>query len=72
MTSINMLLTRARIKLQGTIVAKIRLATNATKEVDRKREVKEAQIEDTGAKELEERRATWDISRGQFEKFQSW
>ena len=58
--------------LQGTVVAKIRLAYNATNNIQRKKDTKEAQIEKTVLRELEERRKTWDINRGQFEKFQDW
>jgi hypothetical protein len=53
-------------------VAKIHLATNATQNVERKRAIKEAQIEGAALRELEDRHATWDITRGQFEKFQQW
>jgi hypothetical protein len=56
----------------GTVIAKIRLAYNATGSVQRKKDTKEAQIEKTVLRELEERRRTWDINRGQFEKFQQW
>uniref|UniRef100_A0A915E551 DUF7753 domain-containing protein n=1 Tax=Ditylenchus dipsaci TaxID=166011 RepID=A0A915E551_9BILA len=56
----------------GTVVAKIRLAYNATKSIERKKALKESQIEKTVLNELEERRKTWDISKGQFEKFQQW
>uniref|UniRef100_A0A7E4VPI5 DUF7753 domain-containing protein n=1 Tax=Panagrellus redivivus TaxID=6233 RepID=A0A7E4VPI5_PANRE len=56
----------------GTVVAKIRMAYNATNAINNKRSTKEAQIEATVMRELEERRRNWDINRGQFEKFQSW
>ncbi|KAI6183457.1 hypothetical protein M3Y97_00491200 [Aphelenchoides bicaudatus] len=56
----------------GTIVAKVRLAFNATGNIARKRALKEAQIERMVASELEERRNTWDINKGQFDKFQQW
>jgi len=56
----------------GTVIAKIRMAYNATAAIIKKRETKEAQIEKTVMKELEERKRTWDINRGQFEKFQQW
>lgn len=54
------------------MIAKIRLAYNATRAIQRKKDVKEAQIEKMVKRELEERRQTWDINRGQFEKFQQW
>lgn len=54
------------------MVAKIRLAYNATRAIQRKKDVKEAQIEKMVKRELEERRQTWDINQGQFEKFQQW
>ncbi|PIO61257.1 hypothetical protein TELCIR_17227, partial [Teladorsagia circumcincta] len=56
----------------GSVIAKIRLAFNATGSVERKRLLKEAQIEETVAKELEERRRTWDVNNGQFDKFSQW
>ncbi|KAI1699951.1 hypothetical protein Ddc_18335 [Ditylenchus destructor] len=56
----------------GTVVAKIRLALNATGAIEQKKVIKERQIEDTVLRELEERRKTWDINRGQFDKFQQW
>ncbi|PIO65526.1 hypothetical protein TELCIR_12796 [Teladorsagia circumcincta] len=57
---------------KGSVIAKIRLAFNATGSVERKRLLKEAQIEETVAKELEERRRTWDVNNGQFDKFSQW
>uniref|UniRef100_A0A8R1DSR3 DUF7753 domain-containing protein n=2 Tax=Caenorhabditis japonica TaxID=281687 RepID=A0A8R1DSR3_CAEJA len=56
----------------GSVIAKIRLAFNATGSILRKRELKEEQIEATVAKELEERRRTWDVNNGQFDKFSQW
>ncbi|WKX95452.1 hypothetical protein Q1695_012144 [Nippostrongylus brasiliensis] len=56
----------------GSVIAKIRLAFNATGTIARKRLLKEAQIEETVAKELEERRRTWDVNNGQFDKFSQW
>ncbi|PAV90122.1 hypothetical protein WR25_13326 [Diploscapter pachys] len=56
----------------GSVIAKIRLAFNATGAVERKKRVKEAQIEETVARELEERRRTWDVNNGQFDKFSQW
>ncbi|VDM52145.1 unnamed protein product [Angiostrongylus costaricensis] len=56
----------------GSVIAKVRLAFNATGAIERKRLLKEAQIEDTVAKELEERRRTWDVNNGQFDKFSQW
>ncbi|CAI5440804.1 unnamed protein product [Caenorhabditis angaria] len=56
----------------GSVIAKIRLAFNATGPVLRKRLLKESQIEETVAKELEERRRTWDVNNGQFDKFSQW
>lgn len=48
------------------------MAFNATGGIARKRALKEAQIERMVAAELEERRSTWDINKGQFDKFQQW
>uniref|UniRef100_A0A914YF36 DUF7753 domain-containing protein n=1 Tax=Panagrolaimus superbus TaxID=310955 RepID=A0A914YF36_9BILA len=48
------------------------MAYNATGGIQRKKSTKEAQIERTVLRELEERKRTWDINRGQFEKFQQW
>ncbi|KAK6054388.1 hypothetical protein COOONC_08107 [Cooperia oncophora] len=45
---------------------------NATGAIERKRLLKEMQIEETVAKELEERRRTWDVNNGQFDKFSQW
>ncbi|CAD6199943.1 unnamed protein product [Caenorhabditis auriculariae] len=56
----------------GSVIAKIRLAYNATGAVARKKQLKELQIEETVAKELEDRRRTWDVNNGQFEKFSQW
>ncbi|CAI4232740.1 unnamed protein product [Auanema sp. JU1783] len=56
----------------GSVIAKIRLAFNATGGVARKRQLKELQIEESVAKELEERRRTWDVNNGQFDKFSQW
>ncbi|TMS40230.1 hypothetical protein L596_006632 [Steinernema carpocapsae] len=56
----------------GSVVAKIRLAFNATGVVEQKRLAKEFQIEETVNKELEERRRNWDINNGQFDKFRQW
>ncbi|CAP27332.2 Protein CBG07012 [Caenorhabditis briggsae] len=56
----------------GSVIAKIRLAFNATGAILRKRQLKEEQIEETVAKELEERRRTWDVNNGQFDKFSQW
>ncbi|KAI6232706.1 hypothetical protein M3Y99_00994500 [Aphelenchoides fujianensis] len=56
----------------GTVVAKVRLAFNATGSVAKKRELKESQIERMVERELEERKESWDINRGQFEKFRDW
>lgn len=33
---------------------------------------KEAQIEESVMKELEERRRTWDVNNGQFDRFRQW
>lgn len=48
------------------------MAFNATGAIAHKRSLKEAQIEKMVATELEERKQTWDINKGQFEKFQQW
>ncbi|EPB74792.1 hypothetical protein ANCCEY_06099 [Ancylostoma ceylanicum] len=56
----------------GSVIAKIRLAFNATGNIERKRMLKEAQIEESVARELEERRRTWDVNNGQFDKFSQW
>jgi len=56
----------------GTVVAKFRLAHNATGAVRTKRINKEKQIEQTVLRELEDRRRTWDVNNGQFEKFRQW
>ncbi|ETN78004.1 hypothetical protein RB195_017446 [Necator americanus] len=56
----------------GSVIAKIRLAFNATGNIERKRLLKEAQIEESVARELEERRRTWDVNNGQFDKFSQW
>uniref|UniRef100_A0A914WBG2 DUF7753 domain-containing protein n=1 Tax=Plectus sambesii TaxID=2011161 RepID=A0A914WBG2_9BILA len=56
----------------GTVVAKFKLAYNATGNVLSKRANKERQIEQTVLAELEERRRTWDVNNGQFEKFRDW
>lgn len=56
----------------GTVVAKLRLAANATGEIAEKKRLKEALIEESVEKELEERRKNWDINNGQFEKFRQW
>ncbi|VDN06079.1 unnamed protein product [Thelazia callipaeda] len=56
----------------GTLVAKLRLAMNATGDVEEKKRIKEASIEENIQKELEERRKSWDINNGQFEKFRQW
>ncbi|VDM67409.1 unnamed protein product [Strongylus vulgaris] len=56
----------------GSVIAKIRLAFNATGNIERKRILKEAQIEESVARELEERRRTWDVNNGQFDKFSQW
>lgn len=56
----------------GTVVAKLRLAFNATGLLEQKRRNKEAQIEETVMRELEERRRTWNVNNGQFERFRQW
>lgn len=56
----------------GTVVAKIRLAYNATEAILQKKLRKEAQIEESVLKELEERRRTWDVNNGQFDRFRQW
>lgn len=53
-------------------MAKLRLAANATGEIAEKKRLKEALIEESVEKELEERRKNWDINNGQFEKFRQW
>uniref|UniRef100_A0A915Q0Z7 DUF7753 domain-containing protein n=1 Tax=Setaria digitata TaxID=48799 RepID=A0A915Q0Z7_9BILA len=56
----------------GTVVVKLRLATNATVEIAEKKRIKEELIGETIKKELEERRKKWDVSNEQFEKFRQW
>ncbi|KAK6103389.1 hypothetical protein QQG55_12300 [Brugia pahangi] len=56
----------------GTVVAKLRLAANATDEIDRRKRIKETLIEENIRKELEERGKTWNIGNEQFEKFRLW
>uniref|UniRef100_A0A0K0FJI2 DUF7753 domain-containing protein n=1 Tax=Strongyloides venezuelensis TaxID=75913 RepID=A0A0K0FJI2_STRVS len=56
----------------GTVVAKIKLALNATADIAEKKAIKEGQIERTVLRELEERKRNWDVNKGQFEKFQEW
>uniref|UniRef100_A0A915BVY8 DUF7753 domain-containing protein n=1 Tax=Parascaris univalens TaxID=6257 RepID=A0A915BVY8_PARUN len=56
----------------GTVVAKLRLAFNATGIVKQKKAAKEAQIEESVMRELEERRRTWDVNNGQFDRFRQW
>ncbi|CAJ0586607.1 unnamed protein product, partial [Mesorhabditis spiculigera] len=56
----------------GSVIAKIRLAFNATGAIAKKREQKEEQIQQTVLRELEERRRTWDVNNGQFDKFSQW
>ncbi|KAL3994042.1 hypothetical protein ACH3XW_20110 [Acanthocheilonema viteae] len=56
----------------GTVVAKLRLAANATSEIAERKRIKEALIEEAIRKELEERRRTWNIGNEQFEKFRLW
>ncbi|CAD5212456.1 unnamed protein product [Bursaphelenchus okinawaensis] len=56
----------------GTVVAKVRLAYNATGAIARKRDAKANQIKRMVERELAERKKSWDINRGQFEKFQQW
>ncbi|GMR36999.1 hypothetical protein PMAYCL1PPCAC_07194, partial [Pristionchus mayeri] len=56
----------------GSVIAKIRLAHNATGLVARKKQLKEEQIEQSVARELDQRRATWDVNNGQFDKFSQW
>ncbi|VDN56963.1 unnamed protein product [Dracunculus medinensis] len=56
----------------GTIVARLRLAYNATKEIAQKRALKEKQIEEMITRELEEKRRTWDVTNGEFQRFQKW
>ncbi len=58
--------------VQGTVVAKIRLAFNATGTIAEKRANKEAQIEESVQRELDERRRNWDVNNGQFDKFRQW
>ncbi|VDK76622.1 unnamed protein product [Gongylonema pulchrum] len=58
--------------IQGTVVAKLRLAANATPEIAQKKRIKEELITETVQKELEERRRSWDVNNGQFEKFRQW
>jgi hypothetical protein len=48
------------------------MAFNASGAVARKRALKEAQIERMVESELEERKQTWDINKGQFDRFQQW
>lgn len=59
-------------RLKGTVVAKLRLAFNATGIVKQKKAAKEAQIEESVMRELEERRRTWDVNNGQFDRFRQW
>lgn len=61
-----------KIFFQGTVVAKLRLAANATANIREKKRIKEMQIEDAVRKELEQRRQSWDVNNGQFEKFRQW
>ncbi|CAJ0945765.1 unnamed protein product, partial [Mesorhabditis belari] len=56
----------------GSVIAKIRMAFNATGQIARKKAMKETQIEETVLRELEERRRTWDVNNGQFDKFRQW
>lgn len=62
----------AVFRFQGTIVARLRLAYNATKEIAQKRALKEKQIEEMITRELEEKRRTWDVTNGEFQRFQKW
>lgn len=54
------------------MVAKLRLAANATGEIAGRKRIKEALIEETIRKELEERGKTWNIGSEKFEKFRLW
>uniref|UniRef100_A0A1I8EI92 DUF7753 domain-containing protein n=1 Tax=Wuchereria bancrofti TaxID=6293 RepID=A0A1I8EI92_WUCBA len=56
----------------GTVVAKLRLAANATDEIAGRKRIKETLIEENIRKELEERGKTWNIGNEQFEKFRLW
>ncbi|KAI6211687.1 hypothetical protein M3Y96_00460500 [Aphelenchoides besseyi] len=56
----------------GTVIAKIRMAFNATNQIEKKRKLKETQITRAVEDELAERKQSWDIARGQFEKFRDW
>ncbi|VDK79262.1 unnamed protein product [Onchocerca ochengi] len=56
----------------GTVVAKLRLAANATSKIAERKRIKEELIEETVRKELEERRKTWNINSEQFEEFRLW
>ncbi|VDN87890.1 unnamed protein product [Brugia pahangi] len=60
------------ISSKGTVVAKLRLAANATDEIARRKRIKETLIEENIRKELEERGKTWNIGNEQFEKFRLW
>lgn len=54
------------------MVAKLRLAANATGEIAERKRIKEELIEETIRKELEERRRTWNVGDEEFGKFQLW
>lgn len=62
------------MQVQGTVVAKIRLAYNATPDIERKKAQKEAQIERVALREIEQRKNGWDERRrgGSFDEFQRW
>lgn len=57
---------------KGTIVAKIRLAYNATKAIEQQKLLKEIKIEQAVRQELEQRQNSWDTNKQQFESFQRW
>lgn len=48
------------------------LNASASGAIARKRALKEAQIERMVESELEERKQTWDINKGQFDRFREW
>jgi len=56
----------------GTVIAKFTLAHNATAPQEEKKRVKEEEITGVWTKELEQRRSTWDVGNGHFEKFREW